>query len=40
MADLLIYSSNPMADVAIAAKPEDNLMLIMKDGKIIKNTFE
>ena len=40
MADLLIYSSNPMTDVAIAAKPEDNLMLIMKDGKIVKNAFE
>ena len=40
MADLLIYSSNPMADVAIAAKPEDNLQLIMKDGKIVKNTIE
>ena len=40
MADLLIYSSNPMADVAIVANPEDNLLLIMKDGKIVKNTIE
>ena len=40
MADLLIYSSNPMANVAIAAKPEDNLQFIMKDGKIVKNSIE
>lgn len=39
MADLLIYSGNPLADVAIAADPEKNLAFIMKDGKIYKNSL-
>jgi imidazolonepropionase-like amidohydrolase len=34
MADLLIYSKNPLQDVAVAADPETNLELIMKDGRI------
>lgn len=40
MADLLIYSGNPLEDVAVAADPEKNLQLIMKDGKVYKNTLE
>ena len=39
MADLLIYSQNPLKDVAIAADPEKYLSVIIKDGKIYKNTL-
>jgi imidazolonepropionase-like amidohydrolase len=39
MADVLIYSKNPLDDVAIVADPENNLKLIMKDGKVYKNTL-
>jgi len=28
-----------LKDIAILTKPEDNLALIMKDGKIYKNTI-
>lgn len=39
MADLLVYSANPVDDVAVAADPDTNLAMIMKDGDIIKNTL-
>ena len=39
MADLLIYSRNPLQDVAVAADPDSNLEFIMKDVKIYKNTL-
>jgi len=39
MADVLIYSKNPLDDVAIVADQENNLKLIIKDGKIYKNTL-
>jgi len=39
MADVLIYSKNPLEDVAIVADPENNLKLIIKDGKVYKNTL-
>lgn len=39
MADVLIYSKNPLQDVAIVADPENNLKLIIKDGKIYKNSL-
>ncbi len=38
-ADLLIINGNPLDDISILAKPEENLALIMKDGKIFKNTL-
>lgn len=38
LADILVVEGNPMDDVAILAKPE-NLRLIVKDGKIHKNTL-
>ena len=37
-ADLLLINGNPLKDISIMAKPEENLALIMKDGKIYKNT--
>lgn len=39
MADLLIYSSNPLDDVSIVEDYENNLKLIVKDGKVYKNTL-
>jgi imidazolonepropionase-like amidohydrolase len=39
MADMLIYSKNPLEDIAIVADPENNLKLIVKDGKVYKNTL-
>ena len=35
-ADLLIYKGDPTKDIKIILK-EDNLLLIMKDGKLFKN---
>jgi len=37
MADILIYSENPLKDVSIVEDYESNLKLIMKDGKVYKN---
>jgi imidazolonepropionase-like amidohydrolase len=39
MADVLIYSKNPLEDVAIVEDFENNLKLIIKDGKVYKNTL-
>jgi imidazolonepropionase-like amidohydrolase len=37
LADLLLINGNPLEDISILLKPEENLALIMKDGKIYKN---
>jgi len=39
MADILIYSKNPLDDVSVVTDPENNLRLIIKDGTIYKNTL-
>lgn len=39
-ADLLLINGNPLEDISILTRPEENLTLIMKDGKIFKNTVE
>jgi len=36
-ADLLLINGDPLKDITILTKPEENLELIMKDGKIYKN---
>jgi imidazolonepropionase-like amidohydrolase len=38
LADMLLIDGNPLEDISILLKPEENLALIMKDGKIYKNT--
>ncbi len=38
-ADVLIVNGNPLKDILLLEKPEKNLSLIMKDGKIYKNTL-
>lgn len=37
-ADLLLINGNPLEDISILTKPDDNLALIMKAGTIYKNT--
>ena len=39
-ADILLVNGNPLEDLTLFNKPEENLALIMKDGKIYKNTVK
>lgn len=39
LADILLINGDPLADISILTKPEENLVLIMKDGKIYKNSL-
>jgi imidazolonepropionase-like amidohydrolase len=39
LADLLLIDGDPLADIALIANPEKNFRVIMKDGKIHKNTL-
>jgi len=39
-ADFLLINGDPLKDISILTKPEENLALIMKDGKIYKNTIQ
>jgi imidazolonepropionase-like amidohydrolase len=39
-ADLLLINGDPLKDISILTKPDENLALIMKDGKIYKNTIK
>jgi len=39
-ADLLIIDGNPLEDILLLMDPEKNLKVIMKDGKVYKNTLE
>ncbi len=39
-ADLLIVEGNPLEDIRVLEDPDENLKLIMKDGKIYKDTLE
>jgi len=38
-ADMLLVEGNPVKGVSVLADYEKNIKLIMKDGKIFKNTF-
>ena len=38
-ADLLLVDGNPLEDIEVMVNPEENFDLIMKDGKIYKNTL-
>jgi imidazolonepropionase-like amidohydrolase len=38
-ADVLLVDGNPLADLTIIAEPTKNFVVIMKDGKIYKNTL-
>ncbi len=39
LADLLLVDGNPIGDIKLIADPAKNFVLIMKDGKIYKNTL-
>lgn len=39
LADLLLVDGDPLADIALIANPEKNFRVIMKDGRIYKNTL-
>lgn len=39
LADLLLVAGNPLDDIELIAEPEKNFLVIMKDGKIYKNTL-
>lgn len=39
LADLILVNGNPLANLDLVADPEHNFLLIMKDGKIYKNTL-
>lgn len=40
LADILLINGNPLENIRILTRPEEHLALIMKDGKIYKNTIE
>jgi imidazolonepropionase-like amidohydrolase len=39
LADLLVVDGNPLDDIMLVARPDKNFMIIMKDGKIYKDTL-
>ena len=39
LADLLVVDGNPIDDIELVAKPDQNFMIIMKDGNIYKDTL-
>ncbi|MGF6934475.1 imidazolonepropionase-like amidohydrolase [Paraburkholderia sp. UCT70] len=39
-ADLLLVDGNPLENLDLIANPEQNLRIVMKDGKFYKNTLK
>jgi imidazolonepropionase-like amidohydrolase len=39
LADLLVVDGNPLDDITLVARPDKNFMIIMKDGKIYRDTL-
>jgi imidazolonepropionase-like amidohydrolase len=39
LADLLLVDGDPLADINLLGNPAKNLVVIMKDGRIVKNTL-
>ena len=40
LADLLLVDGDPLEDIGLVADPDKNFLVIMKDGKIYKNTAQ
>lgn len=40
LADILLIKGNPLEDISLLTKPEENLMLIMKNGEFVKNALQ
>jgi imidazolonepropionase-like amidohydrolase len=38
-ADLLLVDVNPLGDIEVMVQPDENFDLVMKDGRIYKNTL-
>jgi imidazolonepropionase-like amidohydrolase len=38
--DIILVNCNPVEDLTLFHDPENNLAVIMKDGKIYKNTIK
>ena len=38
-ADILVVNGNPLEDILLLGDEENNISLIMKDGKVYKNTL-
>ena len=38
LADLLVVDGDPLNDIGLLAHPENSLLVIMKDGKLYKDT--
>ena len=36
---MLVIDGNPLDDIELVARPDKNFMVIMKDGKIYKDTL-
>ena len=39
-ADLILVNGNPLENLDLVADPENNFVVIMKDGKVYKNTLQ
>jgi imidazolonepropionase-like amidohydrolase len=39
LADLIVVNGDPIENLNLIADPDKNFVLIMKDGKIYKNTL-
>ncbi len=39
LADLILVDGNPLVDIDLVANPDEKFVIIMKDGKIYKNTL-
>ena len=39
LADLILVDGNPLEDIDLVADPEQNFKIIMKDGRIFKDTL-
>ena len=39
-ADLLLVDGNPLENIALLANPDSSLLIVMKDGRIHKNTLK
>lgn len=39
MADMLLLEGNPLTDIYLIAAPDKNMTLIIKNGRVHKNTL-
>ena len=40
LADLILVNGNPLKEIDLIAEPEEKFLIIMKDGKVYKNTLK